>query len=236
MLAEKKNVRGMFARIAPFYDALNHILSFSIDRLWRKRTVRRILEAVETPRCVLDVCAGTGDLTLLFSERLRDSGALVVGLDFTHPMLEIARRKTARKKYKTQPIWLEGDALCLPFADSMFDVSTMAFGLRNLTDPQTGLREMARVTHPGGVVAVLEFHLPRHGVLRWGYYFYLHGILPVLGNVVSGSKAYRYLSRSIAEFASPEGVSEWMREAGLREVQRENIFGRAVVLHWGRVL
>lgn len=231
----------MFGRIAPLYDALNHLLSFNRDRAWRRRMVGRVLEtrregAGGGRMRLLDVCAGTGDVAVLLAASLRSADATITGLDFSREMLAVARRKSARlNPGSARPEFVEGDALRMPFASGRFDVATMAFGLRNLADPPSGLRELARVLRPGGEAAILEFHLPPSGLLRLGYGLYLHGVLPLLGNLVSRTKAYRYLSRSIAEFAGAEEVGRWMREAGFEQVRRENMWAGAVVLHRGVV-
>ena len=146
-------VRGMFGRIAPRYDLLNHLLSLNIDRYWRARTVSRVAEILSRPGArALDVCCGTGDLTLALNSRSKS--AHIFGSDFCHPMLEKAKGKTANG------IWFEADALRLPMADASLDLATIAFGFRNLTNYHSGLLELRRVLKPGGTLAILEFSTP----------------------------------------------------------------------------
>jgi len=155
-------VRRMFGEIAWRYDLLNHLLSLGIDRRWRRRTVRLVPPADEGP--ILDVCSGTGDLALAY---WRTSGrqVRVVGADFCHPMLVIASQKCRRAGAADRVVLLEADARRLPFPDNLFQIVCVAFGLRNLSDTDAGLREMVRVCRGGGRVAVLEFSMPGGGVL-----------------------------------------------------------------------
>jgi demethylmenaquinone methyltransferase/2-methoxy-6-polyprenyl-1,4-benzoquinol methylase len=231
----------MFSAIAPTYDRLNHILSFSIDRLWRRHTVRRTLARVapvadETRLWrVLDVCAGTGDLSLAFAQQLRKRGlGRVVSLDYSHAMLSRIGPK-CRKSDAEPPLAVEADALRLPLADGGFDVAAVAFGLRNLVDRPAGLREMARVVRGGGVVGVLEFSRPRNRVWRALYGFYLGRLLPALGNRWSRSDAYTYLADTIEAFPSPEEVLGWMRQAGLERVEAIPLTGGIAYLYTGEV-
>ena len=147
----------MFGRIAPRYDLLNHLLSMNIDRFWRARTVARVAPILERPGAqVLDVCCGTGDLTLALESR--GQSASVFGSDFCHPMLVAARRKHC-------PPLFEADALQLPVAEASFDLITIAFGFRNLTNYQAGLIELRRILKPGGTLAILEFSTPPNALL-----------------------------------------------------------------------
>ncbi|HEY2826691.1 MAG TPA: ubiquinone/menaquinone biosynthesis methyltransferase, partial [Pirellulales bacterium] len=152
-------VRRMFAEIAPRYDFLNHLLSFGVDRYWRWQTVRRVPPQGAAP--LLDLCTGTGDLALAYAQRMPADGR-IIGADFCHEMLDIGRKKGDRVGQESRVIFVEADAQRLPFADNQFQIVCVAFGLRNITDTDRGLREMARVCRPGGRVAVLEFSMPRH--------------------------------------------------------------------------
>ncbi len=238
--ARAAQVRSMFSAIAPTYDRLNHVLSFSIDRLWRRRVVRRTLALAEPTRTgrpwrVLDVCAGTGDLSLAFSRRLRQMGdGRVVALDYSRAMLSQIALKS-RSAGVNSPLPVEADALRLPLGDGRFDLATVAFGLRNLVDRPAGLREMARVVRPGGVVAVLEFSRPRNRALRALYGFYLSRLLPAVGNRWSRSDAYTYLADTIEAFPSPEDVKGWMRQAGLERIEAEPLTGGIAFLYTGGV-
>jgi demethylmenaquinone methyltransferase / 2-methoxy-6-polyprenyl-1,4-benzoquinol methylase len=220
-------VRNMFAGVAPRYDLLNHLLSFNIDKHWRKHTVRSVREVLMQPGArVLDICCGTGDLMLaLESER----GAPVYGSDFCHPMLKVARRKA------NGGLLFESDALTLPVAGASLDLITVAFGLRNFADYRKGLREMLRVLRPGGTAAILEFTQPPNKAFRALYNFYSLHILPVLGGAISGSKdAYTYLPESVRKFPNASNLAAVMREEGFEDVRFEFMTGGIVALHTGR--
>jgi demethylmenaquinone methyltransferase/2-methoxy-6-polyprenyl-1,4-benzoquinol methylase len=220
-------VRGMFSRVAPRYDLLNHLLSFNQDRRWRARAVRRVSEILRRPGArTLDLCCGTGDLLLTLEAAC---GRPVIGCDFSRGMLERARRKHSRSSL------VEADALHLPLADRSLDLVTIAFGLRNLADYRAGLAEMLRVLRPGGCAAILEFSQPPNRLWRALYGFYSRSMLPVIGGVISGSwSAYRYLPASVSRFPAPEELAGEMRRAGFAEVAFELTSGGIVALHTGR--
>jgi demethylmenaquinone methyltransferase/2-methoxy-6-polyprenyl-1,4-benzoquinol methylase len=218
-------VRGMFARVARRYDVANHLLSFNIDRLWRARTVRRVRPMLERPDArVLDICCGTGDLTLALARECRTP---VLGSDFCHPMLVAARRKGAAGLF-------EADALRLPLRDASLDLVTVAFGFRNLANYRVGLAEMRRVLRPAGMAAILEFSEPPNAGFAALYHFYSRRILPLIGGALSGSReAYTYLPESVRKFPSAEELAKEMRRAGFREVRYERFSGGIVALHLG---
>ena len=220
-------VRGMFDRIAPRYDLLNHLLSLNIDRYWRARTVAQVHQILEQPGAqVLDVCCGTGDLTLALETRGRN--ARVFGSDFCHPMLEKAKTKTVHGR------WFEADALRLPIAGSSFDLVTTAFGFRNLSNYRGGLSELRRILKPGGTLAILEFSTPPNALIAELYGFYSRAILPSIGGMISGSKdAYRYLPESVRKFPDADGLAQQMREAGFVNVRFERMTAGIVALHLG---
>ena len=221
-------VRGMFGRIAGRYDLANHLLSGNLDRLWRRRTVRRVRHVLERPgACALDICCGTGDLTAAL--RRAAPGALVIGSDFCGPMLA-----AARQKLPAVPLF-EGDALRLPVRDGALDLITVAFGFRNLANYQAGLREMRRVLKPGGVAAILEFSQPRNGLFAALYNFYSQRILPIIGGLLTGEgDAYRYLPESIGKFPAAPDLAEQMLTAGFEDVRYEYLTGGSVALHLGK--
>ena len=223
-------VRGMFARVARRYDLANHVLSFNIDRLWRVRTVRRVRPILERPGArVLDICCGTGDLTLALARQCRTP---VLGSDFCHPMLVAAREKIARRRARAG--LFEADALRLPLRDASLDLVTVAFGFRNLANYRAGLAEMRRVLRPGGMAAILEFSQPPNALFAALYHFYSRRVLPLIGGALSGSRdAYTYLPESVRKFPSAEELAEEMRHAAFEEVRYERFTGGIVTLHLG---
>ncbi len=224
----------MFARIAPRYDFLNHLLSFELDRMWRRRVVRRFRHILaRTDARALDLCCGTGDLALALE---RAGQAAVFGADFAHPMLVRAREKAGRPNRRASPgAYAEADALQLPFADNSFDLVAVAFGFRNLANYERGLREIRRVLQPRGEVGILEFAEPRGAVLGSLYRFYFTRIVPRLGGAISGSAAaYSYLPRSVAAFPRPEELAAMMAQAGFADVRFELWTIGSVALHTAR--
>jgi len=221
-------VRDMFARVAPRYDLLNHLLSFNIDRYWRARTVRRVIETLNRPDArVIDLCCGTGDLTLAM---LRAGSAAVFGSDFCHPMLTAARRKSHKADR-----WFEADSLRLPIRDGSVDLVSAAFGFRNLVNYDDGLIEMHRVLRRGGVAAILEFSQPPNPAFASLYQLYSRHVLPRIGGAISGSKdAYKYLPESVRKFPDADELADRMRAAGFKEVRFERMTFGIVVLHLGQ--
>lgn len=222
-------VRRMFGEIAGRYDLLNRLLSLWLDQRWRRRTVRLVPPSGAGP--VLDVCTGTADLALAYC-RAGGPRVRVVGADFCRPMLAIARRK-ARRLPSDHPLALvEADAERLPFPDDAFEVVSVAFGLRNVSDTDQGLREMVRVCRPGGRVAVLEFALPDARLLRMLYGWYFRRLLPAVGQGLARNRqaAYNYLPQSVDQFPQRDALVERMQRAGLREVRFHSFtFGVALL-------
>jgi demethylmenaquinone methyltransferase/2-methoxy-6-polyprenyl-1,4-benzoquinol methylase len=208
----------MFGDIAPRYDLLNHLLSLNVDRYWRWRTTR--LVAPEGTAPILDLCTGTGDLALAY-DRAAGRRVAVVGADFCHAMLVRAGQKARRRQADERIRFLEADAQQLPLADGQFQITTVAFGLRNVTDTDRGLAEMIRVTRPGGKVAILEFSQPRGPLFGPLFRFYSNWILPCIGQLISRSKdnAYRYLPASVREFPDGEALADRLRHHGLIDVR-----------------
>lgn len=195
----------MFDRIARRYDLLNTVLSAGADERWRDRTAASVVSAPGD--AVLDVACGSGKLALAI--RRRAPAGLVVGLDFSSGMLEVARGSAPGPRY------IRGDGLALPFPDGRFDGATNAFGLRNLADPLQGLREMRRVVRPGGAMAVLEFVRPSTAPAGRAYRVYLRRALPVIGGWISGEpQAYRYLSDTVDAYRTPGQLLELAGAAG----------------------
>lgn len=200
---------AMFDRIARRYDLLNRVLSLGMDGRWRRKAAAAL--ALPARARVLDLACGTGDLSLAILRRHPD--ATVTGVDPSRAMLDLAKGKAARRGCQ---LALEvGVAEELPFADAAFDGVSIAFGLRNVPDRERALREMARVTRPGGRVVVLELGEPRGRLLGPIARFHIHRVVPRLGALLSGAREYRYLERSIAAFPPPEEVADMMTRAGL---------------------
>jgi demethylmenaquinone methyltransferase / 2-methoxy-6-polyprenyl-1,4-benzoquinol methylase len=225
-----ERVRKMFGEIAPNYDRLNHLLSMNVDHYWRRQVVRRL--APKPGDSILDVCTGTGDLALAFW-RQTSGQCPIVGADFCPEMLEIGRAKQKRLGIPAETLrFVEADSQQLPFPDHSFEFVTVAFGLRNIADPQRGLSEMVRVCKPGGSVAVLEFSTPRRQPIKGAYGIYFKHVLPVIGRIVNRNKtsAYNYLPTSVEQFPAYEKLAEWLREAGLNQVKfRPLTFGIATL-------
>ena len=211
-------VRRMFGEIARRYDFLNHFLSAGIDRSWRRRTTRLVPPAGDEP--ILDVCTGTADLALAYWRASRRE-VPIVGADFCHPMLAIGNQKCRRLGADDRISLLEADARRLPFADDTFQIVCVAFGLRNVSDTDAGLREMVRVCRPGGRVAVLEFSIPTAWPLGPLYGWYFHRVLPRIGQALARNRqeAYNYLPASVGQFPQAEALAQRMRSARLEQVR-----------------
>jgi demethylmenaquinone methyltransferase/2-methoxy-6-polyprenyl-1,4-benzoquinol methylase len=211
-------IRRMFGAIAPRYDLLNHLLSFNIDRYWRRRTTQLVPPQGSEP--VLDVCTGTGDLALAY-DRAASGKTPVFGADFCHEMLVRAVTKTQKPRGANRIRFVEADAQRLPFGDDEFQITAVAFGLRNVTDADLCIAEMTRVTRRSGRVAILEFSNPRHWLFGRLYRFYFRRLLPLVGQLLSRSPddAYRYLPASVLEFPDGEELANRLRSHGLCDVR-----------------
>lgn len=229
-LEHSKAVREMFSGIAKRYDFLNHFLSVNIDKRWRRLVSRELKETLADPEAlVLDVACGTGDLAV----ELRRSGkARVIGTDFCRPMLEIAAEKNEKTGLSIP--YLEADGMNLSFADGTFDAITIAFGLRNFSNWEAGLREFHRLLKPGGRLAILEFSAPVVPGFRQAFGFYFSKVLPRIGGAVSGSRgAYEYLPNSVSRFPDQKNLARMLEEVGFEAVRYRNLTGGIAALHLG---
>ena len=212
-------VRAMFDRISPVYDAMNHAMTVGLDRRWR----RLAAEAVVGPGdAVLDACCGTGDLALA-GER---AGGKVTGVDFSERMLERARAKSQTVE------WVHADVTALPFEDASFDAVTVGFGIRNVPDLEAGLAELGRVLRPGGRIACLEITRPS-GILRPFFRLWFDGLVPLAGKILPGGGAYSYLPASVRRFPGPSDLRTAFERAGFESVGWKLMGGGIVALHVG---
>ena len=235
-IMQAHRIKNLFSAIARYYDFLNSLLSLRRDKMWRRETVKA--SDVEPTSKVLDVCTGTGELALAYTDKITADG-FVIGSDFCFEMLVIGDRKLQ------QPVgavsnrttnFLAADTLTLPFLDNTFDVVSVGFGIRNVSDLEIGIREMARVTAPGGRVVILEFTQPVNPLFRSLYYFYFTKILPFVGNLISRNKddAYGYLPRSVMKFPDCDALKAVMEQCGLMDVHfYRKTFG-IVAIHVGK--
>lgn len=212
-------VRGMFNDIAPTYDRLNHILSFDIDKLWRKRVVRIVRKL--GAKYIMDMATGTGDLAIALARNIE--GSTIYGADFSSEMLAVAKQKIEALGLSERISLTECNAESIPLADEAVDAATVAFGVRNFEHQKEALTEMKRTIRKGGHLVVLEFSNPRFALVRWCYRLYSHYILPAVGRLVSKhATAYTYLPDSIDKFASPEEFTTLLKEVGFDSVERRS--------------
>lgn len=223
-------VEQMFDAIAPAYDFMNTAMSFGLHRYWRDRALARV--APLHPRRVLDVATGTGDVAFAIWHRFHPD--LVEGLDLSEGMLSIARKRleaSSDARMHDAMRFVQGDSLHLPYHDGSFDAVTVAYGVRNFEHLQQGLREMARVLRPGGMLCVVELSVPRNKLCRAAYNFYSRHIIPTVGKIVShDSRAYSYLPESIASAPQRDALTLLMERAGLHDCKWQSLtFGVVTV-------
>jgi demethylmenaquinone methyltransferase/2-methoxy-6-polyprenyl-1,4-benzoquinol methylase len=222
-------VNRMFDRIAGRYDLLNSLMSAGLHHRWRERAAERA--ELGPGDSALDVCCGTGDLTLELADRVAPGG-YVVGCDFSEPMLDLAREKAeSRGVGGTRFEW--ADALALPYDAGRFDAVTVGFGVRNFADRDRGLREMSRVLKPGGRLVVLEFTEPRRLPFSTFYSLWFDRIVPILGRLTSDPGAYAYLAESVHSFPDPPGLAAKMAAAGIERIRYTVLAGGIVTIHSG---
>jgi len=225
-------VAAMFDAIAGRYDLLNRLLSAGIDRRWRRRAIQSL--QLTGRESVVDVCTGTADVALT-AVAARPGAARVVGLDFSGEMLRLGSRKVRRQGQAGRILLARGDATRLPIRSGSADAATVAFGIRNVEDPERGLAEMHRALAPGGRVAILEFSIPSSALVRAVYLPYFRLVLPRVGRLVSGhGSAYTYLPASVASFIPPETMLAMLAACGFRDARATPLTGGIVTLYAAR--
>ena len=233
MLSPKaRQIRQMFSSIAPRYDLLNHLLSLNIDKLWRRKAVSLMRTGSNQQQALwLDLCCGTGDLSL---EMLRQGAQRIVSSDFSHPMLRLNLDKLRHRSIASQISLVEADALTLPFPANTFDGIAIAFGLRNLESPESGLAEMRRVLKRGGRVVVLEFSKPTNALFDRLFQKYFFNVLPRIGAVLSRhNHAYTYLPESVSQFPDQATLAGIFGTCGFDRIGYVNLTGGIAAIHWG---
>ena len=227
-MAEKNYVRSMFNNIAPTYDKLNHILSLNIDKIWRKKAVKRICKHIkdsETQRLrdsetqVLDVACGTADSTIALAKA---GVPRVIGVDISEEMLKVGEKKIDKLNLNSVISLKVEDCENLSFNDNTFDAAFIAFGIRNFEDKKKGLKELHRVLKPNGLLLILELSVPQNKILLSLYKLYFLHILPFIGKKISGdNKAYTYLPQSVMNFPKPKDFLQTMEECGFKDVRQK---------------
>jgi demethylmenaquinone methyltransferase/2-methoxy-6-polyprenyl-1,4-benzoquinol methylase len=224
-------VREVFSSVADKYDLMNDLMSLGIHRAWKRDFIAN--SGVRLGHHVLDLAGGTGDITALMSKRVGQQGRVVLS-DINEAMLDVGRQRMEDRGISGNVSYALANAERLPFADGEFDVVTIAFGLRNVTDKNAALQEMYRVLRPGGKALILEFSEVQPEMLKKLYDGYSFGLLPVLGKLVAGDEeSYRYLAESIRKHPPQEELAEMMREAGFERVRYRNLTGGIVAIHSG---
>ncbi len=228
-MPKKSTIRQYFNDIAPSYDRLNHIMSFGIDRSWRRKAVRTIADQPEVRR-VLDVATGTGDFAIAISQKL-PAESEIVGVDLSEQMLEVGRQKV-----QGNIVLQQGDVENLDYEDGRFDRVSVAFGIRNFEHLEQGLSEMCRVLRPGGKLVILELSYPDNPFVLWCYKLYALHFLPFIGGLISGQKeAYTYLPKSILAFPKEDVMVPLLRSAGFQNVEVQKFtFGSCIMYVAGK--
>ena len=219
-MPQKEKIQQMFDGIAPDYDRLNHLMSLGVDRSWRRRALREIVDAGRA-QSILDIACGTGDFSLAIAGRMHP-GSRIVGLDLSEGMLAVMRDKVAKAGLQDKISCEQGDSEAMRFADGSFDVVTIAFGIRNFAHREAALREILRVLKPGGRLVILELSVPENRILRWGYNLYFKHFVPWIGGLISGDRAaYTYLPASVQAFPGRHAWMDTMHRCGYAQVRHK---------------
>jgi demethylmenaquinone methyltransferase/2-methoxy-6-polyprenyl-1,4-benzoquinol methylase len=228
--ADKSAIGSMFDDIAFRYDFLNHLLSFGIDRIWRRKAIAVISETHRNPR-ILDIATGTADLAIA---AMKLDPLHITGIDISPKMIESGKEKIQKKGFTEKIDIIEGDSENIPFGDRTFDVAMVAFGVRNFSDRLKGLSEMNRILNEKGMIMVLEFSRPERFPFRQLYHFYFRIMLPVIGRLISGNRiAFSYLPDSVMEFPDNEKFMDLMRSAGFHRISHRKLTGGIACIYTG---
>jgi len=227
---DKSAIGPMFDSIAWRYDFLNHLLSFGIDRIWRRKAVGKISGICKNPK-IVDVATGTGDLAI---EAMKLDPVKITGIDISDKMIELGRQKIKEKDLEDKIELIKCDSESICFEDNTFDAAMVAFGVRNFSDPVRGLSEMSRVVRNDGLVVVLEFSKPGGFICKHIFNLYFKYFLPFIGSVFSKNKnAYRYLNESVMDFPENEKFIQMMKSAGLSEIKQTRLTGGIASIYTG---
>ena len=232
-MPKKENIQNMFDSIAPEYDYLNHLLSMDIDKRWRKKAVKEIVDT-EKPQKILDVACGTCDFTIAIARKAMADNAYegelhteITGIDISEGMMRIGKKKLAKAGFCKDGDFvsvelIQGDCECLPFEQNSFDRISAGFGVRNFEHLDQGLKEMYRTLKPGGKVVILELSVPGNRIIRNLYKMYFTKLLPLIGGRISGKRsAYNYLPASVLKFPGPNEFQGMLRNAGFKNIRHK---------------
>jgi demethylmenaquinone methyltransferase/2-methoxy-6-polyprenyl-1,4-benzoquinol methylase len=224
-----ERVQDLFAAVAPRYDLINDLQSFWLHRLWKRRLIR--LANPRPGEKALDLCCGTGDVAFALAR----NGCEVRGLDFSEPMLAVARERSSARSSSNIPEFIRGDAQAIPFPENTFDIVTVSYGLRNLSDWKCGLSEMLRVAKPGGLLLVLDFGKPDNVFWRAIYFSYLRRCVPIFGKLFCGDlQTHAYILESLEHYPAQHGVAETMKNLGCSSVKIIQLLGGVMSINYGK--
>ena len=213
-------IAAMFDRISPKYDALNHLFSLNIDKVWRRKTAKAVSKS--RPKAILDLATGTADLAIAMAKR--NPQTHIIGMDISEKMLEIGKAKVAQQNLESQIELRLGDAASLPFEEGAFDAVTVAFGVRNFENLSKGVAEISRVMKTNGQVCILEFSMPEKFPVKQLYRFYFKRVMPKIGKWLSKDDgAYSYLPASVEKFPKPSLFSDMLASFGLKTLQVKSL-------------
>lgn len=219
-MPKKDNIQHMFDGIANDYDRLNHIMSLGVDKLWRKRALKEIVQK-ENKQNILDIACGTGDFSIAIAESMNPNSK-IIGLDLSEGMLAVMKEKVSDKGLEHNISCEQGDSEAMRFSDNTFDCATIAFGIRNFEHRDIALKEILRILKSGGKLIILELSVPENKIIRWFYNLYFTKVLPIIGGKISGDKAaYKYLPASVLAFPNKKEWTKTMEDCGYSQVKHK---------------